>query len=67
MGVIFTDHVADHARRFLVRLVVIVAEHTHRVQHAPMYRFQTITHIRKRTADNDAHGVVQVGLTHLVF
>src|SRR3546814_6125073 len=31
---VFTDHVADDARRFLVRLVELVAELLHRAQHA---------------------------------
>src|SRR3546814_14362098 len=35
---VFTDHVADDARRFLVRLVDIVAELLHREQPAAVHR-----------------------------
>ena len=67
MRMVFTDDVTDHAGRFLVGLVVVVAEFLHRVQHAPMHRLQAITDIGQRTPDNDAHRVVQIGLPHLVF
>jgi len=39
----------------------------HRVQHAPMHRLQAIAHIRQRSPDDHAHGVIEVGTAHLVF
>ena len=64
---VFTNDVTDHAGGFLVGLVPVVAEYIHRVEHTAMNRFQTVTDVRKRAPDNDAHGIVQVGLSHLVF
>ena len=67
MRVVFTDHVADHARGFLVRLVPGVAQFVHREQHAAMHRLQAVAHIRERAADDHAHRVIEVALAHLVF
>ena len=63
---IFTDDVADDARRFLVGLVVRVPQVVHRVQHAPVNGLQPVARIGQGSADDHAHGVVQVGLAHFV-
>src|SRR6185312_10482979 len=65
--VVFADHVTDHARGFLVRLVPGVAQFVHREQHAAMHRLQAIAHVRKRAAHDHAHRVIEVALAHLVF
>ncbi len=65
--VVFTDDVAHHAGGFLVRLVPVVAELVHGKKHAPMHGFQAVAHIGQRPAHDHAHGVIQIGLTHLVF
>ncbi len=64
---VFTDDVTDDARRFLVRLVVVVAQLAHGMQHAPVDRLQAVAHVRQRTPDDYAHGVIEIGLLHLVF
>jgi hypothetical protein len=65
--VIFTDNIADDARAFLVGFVVSIAEFVHGPQHTSVHRFQTITHIRQRAADDYRHGVVEIRTPHLVF
>ena len=65
--VVFTDDVADDARRLLVGPVPVVAELAHGVQHAPMHGLQTIAHVGQRAPDDDAHRVVEIRLAHLVF
>ncbi len=67
MGVIFTDDITDDAGRFLVGLVPVVAEFAHGVQHAAVNRFQTVAHVRQGAANDHAHRVIQIGLTHFVF
>ena len=67
MGVVFTDHVADHAGRLLVGLVPVVVELVHGEQHAPVHRLQAVAHVRQRPPHDDAHGVVEVGLLQLVL
>ena len=67
MGVILTDDVADHARRLLVGLVPVVAQFVHGEQDPAMDRLEAVAHVRQRPAHDHAHGVIQVGLTHLVF
>jgi hypothetical protein len=64
---VFTDDITDHTRRLFVRLVVVIAQLAHCVQHAPMNRFQAIADIRQGSSDDYAHGVIQVGLLHLIF
>src|SRR6185437_1590539 len=65
--VVFADHVTDHARGFLVRLVPGVAQFVHREQYAAMHRLQAIAHVRKRAAHDHAHCVIEIALAHLVF
>ena len=64
---IFTHDIADQTGRFLVRLVPSVAHIVHGVENSPMHGLQSITHVRQRTTDDDAHGVGHEGLTHLIF
>jgi hypothetical protein len=65
--VVFANHVADDARRLLVGLVPVVGKLVHGEKHAPMHGFQAIAHVRQRPADDHAHGVVEVRVTHLLF
>src|SRR6185312_4198629 len=67
VGMVFTDDVTDHAGGFLVSLVVAVAQLVHRVQHATMHWLEPIADIRQRAPDDDAHGVIEIALAHLVF
>jgi hypothetical protein len=63
---IFTDHVADHARGLDVLLVGRVPLLVHRIQNAPMHRLQSVARIRQRPRHDHAHGVIEVGAFHLV-
>ena len=67
MRMIFADDIADDARALLVRLVVVVAQFAHGVQHAPVHRLQAVAHVGQRTPDDHAHGVIQIGFPHLIF
>jgi hypothetical protein len=64
---IFTDRIADDAGRFFIRLIVGVPKFIHRPQHPPVDGFKPIPDIRKCSADNDRHGVVEIRPAHLVF
>ena len=46
MRVILTNNVTDNPGGFLVRLVEIVAQFAHGMQHTAMDRFQTVADIR---------------------
>ena len=48
--VIFADDVADHARRFTVRLVPLVALLVHRIEDAPMHGLEPIARVRQARA-----------------
>ncbi len=67
MGVILTNDITDYTRRLLVRLIIIIIQLAHGEQHPSMHRFQTIANVGQSPADNDTHGIVHIGLAHLVF
>ena len=67
VGMILADYIPHHPRGFFVGLVVVVAEHRHGIQHAPMNRFQAVANVRQGAPDDDAHGVIQIGASHLLF
>ena len=63
---VFTDDVADGARRLVVRLVPLEAVLVHRVENAPMHGLEPVARIRQRPRHDHAHGVIEVGALHLV-
>ena len=67
VGVVLTDDVADDAGRFLVGPVPAVAHLVHGEQGTPVDGLQAVANVRDGPPDDDAHGVVHVGLLHLVF
>ncbi|MNV93449.1 hypothetical protein D3C71_1881450 [compost metagenome] len=66
MRVILTHHVPGDAGAFDVFLVPVDAELAHPVEDAAMNGFQTVTHVWKRAADDDAHGVIEIGPLHFL-
>jgi len=64
--VVLTDHVADHTGRFAVGPVPRVTLLVHRMQDAPMHRLQAVADVRQSPAHDHAHGVIEIGLAHLV-
>ena len=66
MGMVFTKHVTDAGSGLFEGLIRGQATFVHRVQNPAVNRLQTITDIRQSTANDDAHGVFNVGFLHLV-
>ena len=64
--VVFTHNVSDDTCRFLCRFVATYTQFVHSEQHAALYGFKTVTHIRQRTADDYTHRIVDVRLTHFL-
>ena len=65
--VVFADHVADDAGRFLVRPVPVVVELVHREQHASVHRLEAVARVGQGAPDDHAHRVVQIRPPHLLF
>ena len=61
------DDITHDTCGFFVGLVPIVAKLVHGKKHPAMHRFQTIADIRQRATHYHAHGIVQIGLPHLIF
>ena len=62
---IMTQHVADTGGGFFKGFIRGQAGLIHRVQNAAMYRLEPVAHVRQSTADNDAHGIVDIAALHL--
>ena len=60
------DNVAHHARRLPEWSARSDPGVVHRIENAPMNRFKAIPGIRQCSSHDYAHGVIQVGLFHLV-
>jgi hypothetical protein len=65
--VILADAVSDDAGALLVRAVPVVLQLVHREQRPAVHRFEAVAHVGQGPADDDGHGVVQIGHAHLVF
>ena len=66
MRVVFTHYFADDTRRLLMRFVRCDAEGVHAVQDTPVYRLESVAHVRKSTSYDYAHRVVDIRVFHLV-
>ncbi len=66
MGVVFTHHVGDRARRFHIFAVPVIAALVRGVENAPVHRLQPVARIRKSAAHDHAHRVVEIGALHLL-
>jgi hypothetical protein len=65
VGVILTHDLADHAGALVEGAVRPVSAVVHRVDDATVNRFEAISHVRKRTADDHGHRVIEVRPLHL--
>ncbi len=65
VGVVFADDVADDAGRFLIGLVVGRPRLVQGVEDAAVDGLQAVLDVGDGPADDDAHGVVEVGPLHL--
>ena len=60
-------HVADHLRRLGVLLVELKAHLLHAVEDAAMHGLESVAGVGQGAADDDRHGVVEVGAAHLLL
>ena len=67
MRVIFTDDITDDSRRLHIGSVEGVVQNIHGEQNSTMHGLQAVAHIRQSTANNDTHGIVEVGLPEFIF
>src|SRR5215212_11530957 len=65
--VVLTDDLADDRRALAVRPVGLQPQVVHRVEHAAVYGFQTIPHVREGARDDHAHRVGEEGVLDLLL
>ena len=67
MGMVLTQHLADHGGRFTISGVI---EHTHVVhgkKYSALHRLEAISDIGQRARHDDRHGIVDIGGLHGSF
>ena len=65
--VVFSEHLAHHARAFLVRFVTGVAYAHHTVEYAAVYGLEAVAHVGQGSCHNHRHRVVDVRRLHLLL
>ena len=66
VGMVFTHHFADDARRFHIGPVGQEIVFLRRIEDAPMHRLQAVAHVGQSAAHDHAHRVSEIGALHLV-
>ena len=61
---IFTHGISYDTGTFTVRAVVTDAQLIHIVKGPALYRLQSVTYIRQRSGNDNAHGVIDIGFLH---
>ena len=61
MGMEFSQHIPHGARRFLMLGTGRQPKLRHRINNAPLDRFQAVPDVGQRPVQNDVHGIVEVG------
>ncbi len=64
--VILADHVAHGARRLVVGTVGGEVELAHRIEDAPVHRFQAVANVGQRAAHDHAHRVIEIAAFHFI-
>ncbi len=67
MRVVLTNHVAHDTRALHRRLVGHHAQLVHTEHHATVHRLEAVSCVRERTRHNDAHGVAEIAILHVLF
>ena len=65
MRMVAAHNVADYTGRFPVGFVGSISRLVHRIEDAPVNRLQAVAHVGNGAGDDHAHGVVEIGFTHL--
>ena len=65
VGMILTQHLAYYTRGFFIWFVMCISQTHHSVKYTAMYRFESISHVRKGARYNHRHAIVDVRAPHL--
>ncbi len=65
--VVLAQHLAHNAGALLVVRARPQAQFGHGVEDAPLHRLETVADVGQRPRHDDAHGIVEVGGTHLLL
>ena len=66
MRVVFTHDVADDTGGLSMGFVRGDPQTVHSKKYSSVYRLKSVPDIRKGSAHDDAHGVIDVGVLHLI-
>ena len=63
---IFTQNVTDDTGGFTERTVIVITVFVHRIDDPAMHRLQTVTDVRQRTGNDNAHRIVEIRTAHFL-
>ena len=66
MGMVLTQNITDTGSGLLKRLIRSQTALIHGVEDSAVYGLQAISHIRQSAANDDAHGVFNIGFFHFI-
>ena len=61
---VFTHRIADDTRRLTVRPVITDTQLIHIIKRPPLYGFEPVAHVGKRSGNNDAHRIIDKRFLH---
>ena len=64
MGVVLTHCITDDTGALTMGLIRTVVQLYHGIQHPSLYRFQTVSDVRKSTGGNNTHGIIYIRFFH---
>ncbi|MBA7542557.1 hypothetical protein ES705_34880 [subsurface metagenome] len=67
MRVILTQHLTNNAGALLMRARMVNPHIIHSIKDAPVYRFQSVPHIRQGTGSDNTHSIGKIRALHLIF
>jgi hypothetical protein len=65
--VVLAQHLTDDAGALAGGAIGLQAQAPHGKENAPLHRLEAVAHVRQGARGDDAHGIVQVGLAHLLL
>ncbi len=64
---VLTHNITHYPGRFLVGLITGHALFLHTEQDTTVYRLQAVAHIRQGPANDNAHGIIEIRVLHLIL
>src|SRR5581483_6703127 len=61
------EHFADDTGALAMLLARVEAHLAHRIENAPLHRFEAVAHVGQRARSDNGHRIREIALSHFVF